>query len=126
MSRCELPTKRTKYNDVKHHYLQQKAASNAFRLQQISTADQMADFLTKTPLKRKLFQRACKLLHLTGWQTRGSVVHTINNIKIVKPTSRCSASEHRAHYRRHAPAYILYLFDAVARHCLQLSVYSYV
>jgi hypothetical protein len=64
MARCEGPTKRTKHIDVKHHYLQQ-VASNAFRLQQISTADQLADFLTK-PLKRVLFQRACKLLYLTG------------------------------------------------------------
>jgi hypothetical protein len=64
MARLEGPTKRTKHIDIKHHYLQQ-VASNAFRLQQISTADQMADFLTK-PLKRVLFQRACKLLHLTG------------------------------------------------------------
>jgi hypothetical protein len=65
MAWCEGPTKRTKHIDVKHHYLQQQVASNAFRLQQLSTTDQMADFLTK-PLKRVQFQRACKLLHLTG------------------------------------------------------------
>jgi hypothetical protein len=40
MVRCEGPTKRTKHNDVNHHYLQQQVTSNAFRLQQISTADQ--------------------------------------------------------------------------------------
>jgi hypothetical protein len=65
MARCEGPTKRTKHIDVKHHYLQQQVASNAFHLQQISTTDQMADFLTN-PLKGELFQRACKLLPLTG------------------------------------------------------------
>jgi hypothetical protein len=40
MARCEGPTKRTNHIDVKHHYLQQQVASHAFRLQQISTADQ--------------------------------------------------------------------------------------
>jgi hypothetical protein len=65
MARCEGLTKRTKHIDVKHHYLQQQVASHAFRLQQIATTNQMADFLTK-PLKRVLLQRACKLLHLTG------------------------------------------------------------
>jgi hypothetical protein len=112
MDRCEGPTKRTKHIDVKHHYLQQQVATNAFRLQQISTADKLADFLTK-PLKRVLFQHACKLLHLTGLQTRGGVVHTNNNIEFVKSTSRCSAHEHRAHCRRHAPAYRLYLFASI-------------
>jgi hypothetical protein len=65
MARREGPTKRTKHIDVKHHYLKQQVASYAFHLQQISTADQMADFLIK-PLKSVFFQRACKLLHLTG------------------------------------------------------------
>jgi hypothetical protein len=114
MARCEGPTKRTKHIDVQHHYLQEQVASNAFRLQQVSTADQMADFITK-PLKHVLFQCAFKLLHLTGRQTRGGVAHMNNNIKFVKPTSRCSAHEHRAHYRRHPPAYRLCLFAAVAR-----------
>jgi hypothetical protein len=65
MARCEVTTKTTKHIDIKHHYFEQQVAFNAFRLQQRSTTDQMADFLNKQ-LKRVLFQRACKLLHLTG------------------------------------------------------------
>jgi hypothetical protein len=45
MGRSEGPTKRTKRIDVKHRYLQQQVATNVFRLQQISTTDQKADFL---------------------------------------------------------------------------------
>jgi hypothetical protein len=126
MARFEGPTKLTKYIDVKHHSIQQQVASNAFRLQQISTTDQMAEFLTK-PLKRVLFQRACKLLHLTGLHTRRSVADTNKNIKqIVKPTSRRSAHEHSEHYRSHPPACSHYLIAAVARYCPQPLVYSHI
>jgi hypothetical protein len=125
MARFEGPTKLIKHIDVNHHSLQQQVASNAFRLQQISTTDQMAEFLTK-PLQRILFQRACKLLHLTDLHTRRSVADTNKNIKqIVKPTSRRRAHEHSEHYRSHTPTYSHYLSAAVARYCPQPLVYSH-
>ena len=57
------PTKRTKHIDVKHHYIQEKVNTRKVRLQQIPTAQQLADTFTK-PLKRVLFTNNAKQLNI--------------------------------------------------------------
>jgi hypothetical protein len=64
MAHANGPTKRTKHIDVKHHYIQQQVQASVLTLQQVPSAAQRADFLTK-PLKRVLFLRACTSHNLT-------------------------------------------------------------
>jgi hypothetical protein len=54
----------SKYLDIKHKYLLQQIKAGYVRLTHISTADQIADFLTKL-LERTFFTRACAALNLT-------------------------------------------------------------
>lgn len=64
------PTKRTKHLDVKLHYMQDLVTNGVLRLEQVGTAEQRADFLTKL-LARGKFTLACHQLGLLGSESRG-------------------------------------------------------
>ena len=59
----KAPTKRRKYIDIRHHYLQHHVADNAITVHRIPTHQMQADIFTK-PLHRARFQELRAALHI--------------------------------------------------------------
>lgn len=67
--------KRTKHIDIKYHFIREKLEEKVFRLEYVSTEDQMADVFTK-PLSKNRLERLRKIIGVVDCNT---IIENVNS-----------------------------------------------